>query len=317
MPGRLAHVPPMLIMHVDRKGAIPPRGVTLIQQTHVQSALNLTEASIGQNDLLKCQSAPWPPRAIGVGDCKAQKKSLPALFRFAAGSFSPEWTKPSPRSNFLCEDGRYKHAMFCPNEKGGVVDDLGVTYLRDVVAPCFSDRTASIPVVLLCDGRGSYRTLQLIEWCRVNNSVSALRFPHTSQIPQGEDFVIFKGFEPVVRTRKVKVFSLINIDQSIFKLHAHDLIRCVCPAWEAAFSTENIVKSFSHMGVVPLTRCVLLMLMGAERLAEARCSKTDSVDYSRLSVGNFTWRMDADNEEDADDEHSRLVAKGMISLAGL
>lgn len=108
-----------------------------------------------------------------------------------------------------------------------------------------------------------------------------------------------------------------NIAAGILKLSPQDLMRYVCPAWEAAFSAENILKSFRATGIVPFSRCVLFTLIEEEKRASAKREQTDHVDYTRLTVAQFAGRRDAGNDDNDDDEHNRLVAKGRISSADL
>lgn len=260
--------------------------------------------------------------ATGVGGCAADGKALPGLFIFAATSYEQSWTTPSPRSGFLDSEGRYRMALFGCNKQGGMQDDIGVLYFEGVVAPCFPDRSPARPVVVICDGHSSHLTVDLIEWCRSNHFRIVLRVPHTSHITQGEDVVIFRSFK--VDFRKEKVTRLaVNVSQRVHKLRNSDLMSCVTPAWESAFSTVNVLKAFRATGIVPFTRSVLFDLIEQERSAAALCGLTETIDYSRLNVSSFMGghqeeSSDGSSEEGEEDaEMTRLINKSRITSADL
>jgi len=244
----------------------------------------------------------------GTGDGKA----LPAFVIFAGESYAARWTRPSPTSHFLGEDSRFISAKFGCNKKGGMQGDYGVMYLRDVVAPCFPNRSEEEKVVVICDGHGSHLTLGLIEWCRENHFSVLLRVPHTSHLTQGEDVVMFRSFKRMLRLEKANKLTQ-NVANGVMKLRSQDLMACVTPAWEASFACENILKAFKATGIIPFTRCVLFDLIEMERDAQVACARAPGIDYNRLSISSFTGA--AAENSDEEDEHARLVNKSRFSSA--
>jgi len=85
-------------------------------------------------------------QGTGVGGSTASGRALPALFVFQGHSLQPRWLSQSPDCDFYDENGRMRECSFLCNKKGGVVHDVGVLYLRDVILPCFPDIAASNPI---------------------------------------------------------------------------------------------------------------------------------------------------------------------------
>ena len=114
-------------------------------------------------------------QATGVGGSTASGRALPALFIFQGLSLQPRWLSQSPDCDFYDEHGQMLKCAFLCNKKGGLVHDVGVQYLRDVMLPCFPDISESNPIAIVCDGHGSHLTLPLIEFCRAHHIHVLLR----------------------------------------------------------------------------------------------------------------------------------------------
>eukprot|EP00965_Chrysotila_dentata_P052188 1731513-Pleurochrysis_carterae.AAC.1 len=110
--------------------------------------------------------------------------------------------EPSPISDFLDEKGERRKAAYSCNAKGGMKDDMGVQYIRDLVLPCFPHLTPEKPLVIICYGHGSHLTLALVDFCRANNITIVLRVPHTWPLTQGEDRQNFKILKALVRRNR-------------------------------------------------------------------------------------------------------------------
>ena len=105
--------------------------------------------------------------------------------------------------------GKCLSVHFCATRRG-VVHDVGVQYLRDVVLPCFPDIAADNPIAIVCDGHGSHLTLPLIEFCRANHIHHIhviLCVPHTTHLTQGEDVTNFARFKPEFRRQKSELLG--------------------------------------------------------------------------------------------------------------
>ena len=100
-----------------------------------------------------------------------------------------------------------RQCSFLCNKKGGVVHDVGVQYLRDVVLPCFPDIGEGNPITIVCDGHRSHLTLTIIEFCRAHHIHVLLRVPHTTHLTQGEDVSNFSQFKPEFRRQKAELLA--------------------------------------------------------------------------------------------------------------
>ena len=250
----------------------------------------------------------------GVGGSTANGCALPALFIFASGSLKLEWLKPQPRSDFVQADGAMRAPMFTCNAKGGVRDDIGVHYLRDVVLPCFPDISAEKPIVILCDGHGSHLTLDLINFCRANHIRIVLRVPHTSHLTQGEDVCNFAVLKSQIRVEKARVLTSNITNRGSYKLEASDFMKVVTPAWDAAFARDVNVRAWQKTGLNPFTRSVFFDLRDREALARRACDDA-SIDYAPISALGAPGANGGDND-DGEHDDSALIT-GRISSAQL
>eukprot|EP00965_Chrysotila_dentata_P157510 5203468-Pleurochrysis_carterae.AAC.1 len=82
----------------------------------------------------------------GVGGSTASGHAVPALFILASMNLDDKWMEPSPVSDFCDAQGHRIKASFSCNSKGGMKDDMGVQYIRDVVLPCFPNLTPEKPL---------------------------------------------------------------------------------------------------------------------------------------------------------------------------
>ena len=253
----------------------------------------------------------------GVGGSTANGCALPALFIFASGSLKLDWLKPSPRCDFTNPDGTMRSASFTCNTKGGVRDDIGVHYLRDVVLPCFPDICEEKPIVILCDGHGSHLTLDLITFCRANHIRIVLRVPHTSHLTQGEDVCNFAVLKSRIRQEKARALTENITSTGNYRLESKDFMRVVAPAWNAAFARDVNIKAWQKTGLCPFTRSVLFTLKEREALASDTC-RSANIDYTPISsLGARLQVHHASGDLDDDEPDDSALTTGRISSAQL
>jgi len=258
-------------------------------------------------------------QGTGVGGSTASGRALPALFVFMGGSLQPRWLSQSPDCDFYDEDGRMRQCFFLCNKKGGVVNDVGVQYLRDVVLPCFPDVAEDNPLAIVCDGHGSHLTLPLIEFCRAHHIHVLLRVPHTTHLTQGEDVSNFARFKPEFRRQKAELLVQ-KFARGAFGFGPEDLMALITPAWNVAFSKDVNKVGWERTGLHPFTRCVYHRLR-AQEAAATQTLHDAGFDYNLLHTlvpgGDPQHARDSDSEEDEEEAQAALIGKGRITSAHL
>jgi len=259
-------------------------------------------------------------QGTGVGGSTASGRALPALFIFQGQSIQPRWLSQSPDCDFYDEHGKMRQCYFLCNKKGGVLDDVGVAYLRDVILPCFGDVSAENPLAIVCDGHGSHLTLPLIEFCRAHHIHVILPVPQTTHLTQGEDVSNFARFKPELRRQKTELLVQ-KFARGTFGFGPEDFMAVVTPAWNLAFSREVNNIGWSRTGLNPFNRCVFHKLKEHEAASE-RALRQAGFDYSLLHsvVPGVSSRHAVDESESDEDEEAAqaaLIGKGRITSAHL
>jgi hypothetical protein len=180
---------PIIITHPERIFSFDESRVELdmTKASKAKQERTIVDITVPREERGETLAAKGGLNGTGVGGSTADGKALPALFIFSGGGLSPAMCKPIPNCDFYDEDGKMLGARFTANKKGGVIGDVGVQYIRDVVLPAFPDTCEEFPLVGICDGHGSHLTLALLDFCRDNHVRIVLRVPHCSHLIQGED----------------------------------------------------------------------------------------------------------------------------------
>ena len=239
----------------------------------------------------------------GIGGSTASAKALRPMFVFGSGSFALEWTmwRP-PRCDFIDPDtGRMFRPKYICNKKGGVDDDMGVMYLRDVVLPLYPTLTEQKPLVMTCDGHGSHLTTELIEFARANHVVILLRVPHTSHKLQGEDVANYSRLKGLVRKRKTKVLQEVYKQSGTLTLGAKHFMPIMQPCWDESFTQVNNARGWALTGLYPFTRHVYWKLKHEEETA-ATAQQNGGLNWNHLNqlfpgANNEVNELDLGREE--------------------
>ena len=254
---------PIIITHPDRIFSFDESRVEMdmTKASKAKQERTLVDKTVPRQERNETLAAKGGQNGTGVGGSTADGKALPGLFIFAGAGLSPAMCKPTPNCDFYDADGKMLAAKFTANKKGGVIGDVGVQYLRDVVLPCFPGTCEEQPLVGICDGHGSHLTLALLDFCRDNHVRIVLRVPHSSHLTQGEDVRNFLIFKSELRRQKSKQLTLNVQERGLYTLKPEDFMKVVTPAWNKAFDRSNNIVAWRDTGLFPFTRKVYFTLL--------------------------------------------------------
>lgn len=209
--------------------------------------------------------------ASAVGGSSMAGKALPTFLVFNQ-PVVPESLQPRPTNHYNREPG------FAVNEKGAVTTVELIQWLG-MLCDCVGDVSPSNPILLICDGCGTHLKYEFLCECKKRGVHVVLRPPHTSHIIQPDDLITFKAFKTRFFQEKERLLvgkvavSMLHVQ----KLSSQDFMRCFTPAWEAAFSRENVAKSWRVAGYMPFDRSVYWNLVAKEQVRAIKESRIKPV----------------------------------------
>jgi len=130
------------------------------------------------------------------------------------------------------------------SESGYTDSKIGLEWLKRIFDPQTQEQANKKPQVLICDGFGTHKTLEILEFCFENNIILCCLPSHTSHKLQPCDVVVFAS---------LKAAYCDQVDQlerggvnTIGKQHFTSLFS---PARERAFTLKNIKAGFAASGL--------------------------------------------------------------------
>eukprot|EP00733_Pompholyxophrys_punicea_P000732 Pompholyxophrys_punicea_v1_NODE_257_length_2508_cov_3.165919.p1 type:complete len:421 gc:universal NODE_257_length_2508_cov_3.165919:1356-94(-) len=215
-----------------------------------------------------------------VGGGLVDARALPALYILQGQSFDVDDTKDPPESHIFSEEPnggpvKYRAAAFYANANGGMTDDLGVAYIKNVIVPCFPDISPNKPAIMVCDGHGSHITLELLLYAKEAGIIIVLRPPHTSHKVQGEDTQNFREFKRLERKAKANLLMkrILHNRGKDCSLKKSDITKITKIPWEKAFNQHNNRVAWASIGISPFNRRVYWKILQKERLKESKIQK--------------------------------------------
>ena len=177
-------------------------------------------------------------------------------------------------------------------------------YFKTTLLPSFpKDCSPENPCIVIMDGVGPHKNFTFLKECKDKGIHVVLRPPHTTSKTQPEDTTNFRVFKIAYDKEKLKFKSSKRRFQST-DLEGEDIMKCVKPAWEAAFSIENNLKGWATTGVVPFTRCVYYELLDEELRADASLSHSNLI---RSPSSSFPILRDEATEAEEEGEEFSTV----------
>ena len=163
---------------------------------------------------------------------------------------APESSKTDPRT------GKPFKAKYTHNESGGMTNDMGVRYLKEVILPFAHDRSPTNFYILILDGHSSHLSTPFLKMCRENYIEVILRIPHTTDKTQGADVVNYLEYKSQETKNKADLLTARVVASSgkDYSLNLGDMPQYSYPAWSHAFQKSLNQLAWKKTGYNPFTR---------------------------------------------------------------
>jgi hypothetical protein len=209
--------------------AILSENVYNIDETGVMlSMLSSVKVLVGKDDLRKHQGAGVKRTIVTAIECiSGDGRSLLLLIIWPASTHRSNWT------TYSTPGWHYAHSKNGDNDS-----KISLEWLIRVFNPQTRERANRRPRVLICDGFGTHKTLDILEFCFKANILLCRLPSHTSHKTQPCDVAVFASLKAAYwdEVERLLQGGLDNIG----KEHFTSLYK---PAREKAFSKRNITAS--------------------------------------------------------------------------
>jgi hypothetical protein len=136
----------------------------------ILSMLGSVKVLVGKDDTQKYRGARVKRTIITAVECiSADSRYLNPMIIWPATTYRSNWiTFPTPGWHYAC------------NESGYTDSNISLQWLKRVFDPETKERANGRPRVLIFDGFGIYETLEILEYCFVNNIILCRILSYTS-----------------------------------------------------------------------------------------------------------------------------------------
>ena len=144
---------------------------------------------VGRDDLRDYRGADIKRTLVTAIECiSADGRSLPALIIWPAASHRSAWTShKTPKWHFAC------------SESGYTVSAISLHWVQNGFDPSTRSRANSKPRILISDGFGTDKSLEVLMFCYENNIILCRLPSHTSHKLQPCDVAVFGPLKNVYR----------------------------------------------------------------------------------------------------------------------
>ena len=151
----------------------------------------------------------------------------------------------------------YPADYYC-NEKGSVVPEMLMSYLKFIDKVRVSKGRPDVWVMVLLDGVSTHVTVEMLEFFTIKKLLLGLRPPWTSNAVQNEDLVTFLQFrnDKQFGYNAVKAWHLAKLmnlppPHARSQLDFRDAMAVIAPGWQAAFAPNVQERAWRAGGVFP------------------------------------------------------------------
>jgi hypothetical protein len=166
----------------------------------------------------------------------ADGRYLKPIVIWSATTYRSNWTTfPTPGWHYTCSESGYTDS------------EISFEWLIRVFDPQTKERAGGKLRLLICDGFGTYETLEILEYC-LANKIRLCRLPsHTSYKLQPCDVAVFAPLKTAYRdaVERLERGGVNTIGKQHF-ISLYSRVR------EAAFTRRNILAGWSKGGLIPL-----------------------------------------------------------------
>lgn len=252
--------------------AIRPENVYNMDETGVMlSMLGSVKVLVGRDDMRKYRGARVKRTTVTAIECiSADGRYLNPLIIWPAVTHRSNWTTyPTPGWQYACSESGYTDSY------------ISLEWLKRIFDPETKDRANGKPRVLICDGFGTHKTLEILEFCLEHNIILCRLPSHTSHKLQPCDVAAFAPLKAAYRD-EVERLERGGVN-AIGKEH---FTFVYSRARDKAFTQRNIRAGFSACGLFPFNpdRVLRTMPKPQPELALANNIEVDTATHPQDSV---------------------------------
>ena len=148
-----------------------------------------------------------------------------------------------------------EEAYFASSNNGWTSDALGLEWLRKVFCPHTAAKAGNRRRLLIVDGYSSYINISFIEYCDKMRIFLLVLSPHSTHRLQPLDVSLFA---PLATFYTQQLQQLIGKSLGMTSMSKRDFWRTFWPAWQKAFTPQNIASGFEKTGIWPLNTDVVI-----------------------------------------------------------
>ena len=142
------------------------------------------------------------------------------------------------------------------------------------------------PRLLFLDGHSSHVNMIFLNWCDSHNIHVCAYPPHTTHRLQPLDVSVFS---PLATYYSQELDHWIQATQALCKMNKAQFYKLFKPAFDAAFSQQNITSGWKQTGIYPLDPPVVLDMLSTQHAPlQSRPTTASSGTQSAISLSD--WR---------------------------
>lgn len=231
--------------------AILPENVYNMDETGVLlSVLNSLKVLVSKDDLRKHRGTTVKRTLVTAIECiSADGRFLHPLIIWPAATHRSSWTThATPGWHFACSKTGYTNT------------EISLHWVEHVLDPQTRDRAGGRPRLLICDGFGTHKSLEVMKFCFANRIILCRLPSHTSHKLQPCDVGVFSPLKTAYRAQVEQACraGAGTIGKPHFT-YLYDRAR------KEAFTLRNIRSAWSRSGLFPFDPSRLLREFQASR----------------------------------------------------
>lgn len=172
----------------------------------------------------------------------ADGTSLPPalIYKAVSGDLQDTWLQDYDSDEHPC--------WFASSPNGWTSDELGLSWLQSLFDTQTVGKAKRDWRLLILDGHGSHCTLRFLDWCRSNKILVAIFPPHSTHRLQPLDVSVFG---PLATYYSQQLDHHTRLSQGLVALSKRDFFKNFYPAYDKAFTEENIKAGWRKTGLEP------------------------------------------------------------------
>jgi hypothetical protein len=188
----------------------------------------------------------------------SQDGSREFITLIASISAAPAWIPPSLiyqgesndlQDTWLDDFDHSRHlAFFASSAKGWSSDAFGLQWMKVVFNPYTQEEAKRGRRLLIVDGHSSHFNMKFVDFADRHRILLVILPPHSTHRLQPLDIGLFS---PLATYYTQEIDRLLFESQGLVRMTKRDFWRLFRPAWEKAFTKENISSAFAAAGIRP------------------------------------------------------------------